>query len=207
MRYKADYLPFNCIYSIYLVSYVENQVLCVYIIFLSFILGHISNTFYINVRVTPLPLVSFRIIVVQSLDFCMILCISLFVLYMLTIVLYVSACPLYVDHGVVYALLALYMLTIVLFLPCLSFICWPLCCMSLVCPLYVDCCVVCAPSIHRFWLPLILPLHSIFLQFVNASFNNIPAISYVAIVFIREWNRSTRKKPPTYSKSLTQFIT
>ena len=39
LRYRADYLPFNCIYGIYLVSCVENQVLCVYIIFLSFILG------------------------------------------------------------------------------------------------------------------------------------------------------------------------
>jgi len=39
LRYRADYLPFNCIYSIYLVSYVGNQIVCVYIKFLSFILG------------------------------------------------------------------------------------------------------------------------------------------------------------------------
>jgi hypothetical protein len=36
----------------------------------------------------------------------------------------------------------LYMLTIVLSIPYLSFICWPSCCLSPVCPLYVDHCVV-----------------------------------------------------------------
>ena len=32
--------------------------------------------------------------------------------------------------------------------------------------------------------------------------------SYImAVSFINEWNRSTRRKPPTYRKSLTNFIT
>jgi len=40
----------------------------------------------------------------------------------------------------------------------------------------------------------------------NATFNNI--FSYiVAVSFIDGGNRSTRRKPPTFRKSLTNFIT
>ena len=40
---------------------------------------------------------------------------------------------------------------------------------------------------------------------LNATFNCIFVI--VAVSFIGGGNRSTRKKPPTYDKSLTNFIT
>jgi hypothetical protein len=101
---------------------------------------------------SPPPPVSCGILVAQSLDLCVVFCISLLVLHILGI-----------------------------------------CCLS--------------SWTHSFWLRLMLLLHIIFLHFVNASFNNIPAISYVQVSCIREGNRSTRRKPPTYSKSLTQFIT
>jgi hypothetical protein len=45
------------------------------------------------------------------------------------------------------------MLTIVLSVPCLFFICWPLCCLSAACPLYVDHCVVC-PCLSFIYCPL-----------------------------------------------------
>jgi hypothetical protein len=73
-----------------------------------------SMQIYANILTSP-P-VSCGIIVAQSLDFCVVFCISLLVLYMLTIVLSV---------------------------PCFSFICFPLCCLSPACPLYVDHCIVC----------------------------------------------------------------
>jgi len=41
----------------------------------------------------------------------------------------------------------------------------------------------------------------------NATFNNISAQYIVAVSFISEGNRSTRKKPQTCRKSLTNFIT
>jgi hypothetical protein len=137
----------------------------------------------------------------------------LLVLYMLTILLSLPclsficwplcclspACPLYVDHCVVCALDVLYMLTIVLYVPCLSFICWPLCSLSPACPLHVDHCAVCAPSIHCFWLPLILLHHSIFcLQFVNATFNNIQQYhTWQSLLYVKEIG-VPEKSPPTY---------
>jgi hypothetical protein len=42
----------------------------------------------------------------------------------------------------------------------------------------------------------------------NATSNNISVITYIVVVsFIGEGNWSTRKKPPTCRKSLTNFIT
>jgi len=40
----------------------------------------------------------------------------------------------------------------------------------------------------------------------NATFNNISAISWRSVLF-GGGNRSTRRKPPTCHKSLTNFIT
>ena len=41
----------------------------------------------------------------------------------------------------------------------------------------------------------------------NATFNNISVISWQSISFIGGGNRSTRRKPPTCHKSLTNFMT
>jgi N-acyl-L-homoserine lactone synthetase len=79
--------------------------------------------------------------VAQSLDFCVVFCISLLVLYMLTIVLSVLLQYTASDH----------------------------------------------PSYFRFTTYFLFNV-------VNAYFNNIPAISCVAMAFIREGNQSTRKK-------------
>ena len=71
--------------------------------------------------------------------------------------MYIIACPLYVDHCVVCPLLFLYMFTIVLSVPCLAFICWPLCCLPPACPLYVDHCVVC-PLLVLYMLTIVLSI-------------------------------------------------
>jgi len=41
---------------------------------------------------------------------------------------------------------------------------------------------------------------------LNATFNNIPVISWGSALLVEE-NRSTRRKPPTCRKSLTNCIT
>ena len=47
------------------------------------------------------------------------------------------------------------MLTIVLSVPCFSFICFPLCCLSPACPLYVSHCIVC-PLLVLYMFPIVL---------------------------------------------------
>jgi hypothetical protein len=77
------------------------------------------------------------------------------------------ACPLYVGHCIVCPLLVLYMLSIVLSVLCLSFICWPLCCLSPACPLYVDHCIVC-PLLVLYTLTIVLSIPC--LSFICWSF-------------------------------------
>jgi hypothetical protein len=132
------------------------------------------------------------------------------------------ACSLYVDHCVVCPLLVLYMLTIVLSVPYLFFICWPLRFMSPACPLYVDHCVLC-PLLALYMLTIVL---SVLLQYTVSDY---PSYFYITAYFVCNlstplstifsniirgnrfytWRKSEypKKKSPTYSKSLTQFIT